>query len=250
MLQQQTDIEGLAPSFIDTNLKDDTPPGVTQVRFSVVSEEMPFLSNQKGERVTQSFVYVTKIMNLGNSMIHRRIRDKVEFDKSTGKWKILQLAVKSDIRDHKDEWNAFYRGASEDFVFGTPLVILFKNDPARADFYKSRHITSIEQLSRCNDSDTQMLGLGAREEVAKAREFIARSKEHAPAIAANSAMEEKDRQIQSLQSQVEDLGQKLTELLNAQIEAAKEGQKAPAKRGPVKRTPKVETPTGIEGLGA
>lgn len=248
MLQQQTDIEGLAPTFVDTGLKDDVNPGVTQVRFSVVSEEMPFLSTQNGELTRKSFVYVTKIMNLGNSVVHRRIRDKVEFDSVSGKWKILQLAVKSDIRDHKDEWNAFFRGASEDFVFGTPILILFKNDPARAEFFKSRHISSIEQLSACNDSDLQMLGLGAREDREKARAFIARSKEHAPGIAINAQMEEKDRKIQSLQSQIEDLSAKLTEVLEASINAAKpKVEKSPAKRG---RAAKVETPTGIEGLGA
>jgi hypothetical protein len=225
-LQKMTSIEGLE-AFEDVKLLNDTDPGVNQISFSVQSEEMPFLTanpdriplEERGDHIDgqvyrKNFVYIQKIINLGNSIIFRRIVDEVKFNKATGKWQVLRLALMmSDIKEYPEAWNAFATGASEDSL-GTPLSLMFKNDPARVIYYKSKHIISVEQLSKCNDSDVQTLGLGVREDVAKAKRFVEITKEAAPGIALNAMLDSRDKEIAALKAQNEAMNEKLEMLLD------------------------------------
>lgn len=242
MLQPVTHIEGLSNAYDNVQMLDDNKPGVTIVRFFVQSEEIPALS--QAEIVRKSFVWIEKIMNLGNAILLRRIRDEVAFE--DGKWKVKKLAVKSDIRQYPNEWNAFARGASEE-IAGTPILHLFRNDPARAEYYKSRHIQTVEQLAACGAQQTEQMGIGAREDVERAKQFLARIQGQAGSVAVATALEEKDRKLQEMERELADLKSKLTQVLTAQIEGATPKAKKPTG----KKAPKPEPePEGIEGLGA
>lgn len=244
-----TNIEGLDNAFEDAAPLDDNAPGVNLIEFYVKSEQVLVAKKdsvtgiESLELEPKSFVRIKKIINLGNSIVDRRIKDTVEF--KDGKWVVKKLAVVSDIKRYTPEWNSFARGATYEAV-GTPLVMMFKNDPARADYYKSRHIHTIEQLALCGASQTEQMGIGSSDDVTHARLFLERAKGGA-GISAASLVEEKERQIKSMQAQIADLSSKLTEVLTKQIDEA--APKAQAKKGRG-RSKAEETPTDIEGLGA
>lgn len=218
MLERVTHIEGL-DVHEDHELFDDTPPGAVQVRFDVVSEEMPFETSQSGRTIRKNFVYIFKTWELGRSSFRRRIRDKVSFNEATGKWVIHKLGAngQSDIRTYPSEWNAFMRGTSQE-DFGTPLSLLFKNDPSRVELYRSKHVKTVEQLSSLPESSIQELGMGAREEVAFATQYLEQTKKTGAAMALKAELDQQKQANDSLRSQVADLSAKLTELLNREVE--------------------------------
>lgn len=219
MLEKVTHIEGL-DAYDDVEVYDDTPPGVTQVNFEVRSEEMPFLSAKEGKIVRNNFIWIRKVMDLGRSILERRIYDSVEFDEITQKWKIKKLAVMSDIRRYPESWNAFMRGASAESI-GTPISLIFKNDPSRAEMYKTKGIHSIEQLASLTDSHIQELGMGIGSDREKAKNYMLRIEQQAPKLALDSLVEEKDRQIASLEAKLSDLTDKFTKFMERETSPKK-----------------------------
>jgi hypothetical protein len=249
-LQQITHIEGLE-GYENVDLQNDTNPGVTQITFWVKSEELPGETALQGKVVRQNFVWIRKVINLGNLIVERRIKDKVVFDTTTQSWKVKVLAAGrasdgtpiSDISRYPNEWNHFARNAKEEEA-GTPISLLFKNDPSRAEMYKAYHVKTIEQLSACSETHIQTIGLGAREDISKAKAYLARLSSMAPSIALDAKLNEKDEMIAKLQAQLDDLSGKLTQVLTTQLETdAPTVDKAKRKRS-TKQTENFET---IEG---
>jgi hypothetical protein len=222
-LQPTVHIEGY-DGFDLVDDQNDTSPGAQINRFELVSEEMPFKSGQEGRLVTENFVYIHKERNLGNLITRRRIKDKVHFDQATGKWKVDQLATVSDIKQFPNEWNLFVRNASED-TLGTPILMLFKNDPARAELYKFHKIFSVERLATMTDADCQAFGMGARDDRERARAYKLRVDALAPGVAVDAKLSEKDEQIESLKRQVSSLVEKLESMGEAAVEAKVQGRK-------------------------
>ena len=221
-LQRVTHIEGLDPTYEDVGLLDDTPPEGVITHFWVKSEEIPAESIDR--IVRKNFVYVTRTWEVGHSSYSRRIRDKVEFDTASGKWKILKLAEKSDIRRNTDEWNAFVRGATEEDL-GTPLSMLFRNDPSRVMFYKDKHIKTIEKLAAVNYTDASMMGMGVHDDIQKAQKYIAQLNDSVKGGAVVSQLEDIQQENAVLRAQLEDLKSKI----DSEPTIAKRGRGRPAK---------------------
>lgn len=224
MLEQIKHIEGLE-SYEDVEMFDDTPPGAIQTKFWLKAEDQPFLSEKEGRRITKNIVVVSRTWHLGMTSYTRPINDEVIYDEVSQKWKVLKLAPidRSDIRKNPDEWNAFVRGSTGEDI-GTPLSLLFRTDPSLVEHYKGMHINTIEQLA-AQEANIINMGAGAIGHVKKAQKYISEAKEHAPIIEMNYKLEEKDRQINSLQTQLMELNVKLQELLNSKLDSA-------PKRGP------------------
>lgn len=214
MLNQVNYIEGLEDSYELSEEFSDTPPDEAQVSFKVASEEMPFLSNQEGRVVRQNFIHITVTKDLGRTSFTRRIRDVVEWKEAQNKWVIKKLSPNSDIRRWPNQWNAFMRGAAASEV-GAPLTVIFKNDPARAEYYKSVGIRTVEQLAAQGSTNLEQLGMGARADAEKARAYLKKVTEQAGNLAINHKLEEKDKRILSLESQVTELVEKLNQVLSS-----------------------------------
>lgn len=248
MLEKIQNIEGL-DIYQDFELFDDTPPGETIVKFQLVAEDMPFLTAQAGHIVRKNFVYIYKEKDLGRTSFRRRIRDGVEFDEATNKWVIKKLAPNSDIKQHPNEWNAFYRGTHDNEI-GSPLLLMFKNDPSRVEFYKSKHIITVEQLARVGHTNATELGMGVSDDVKKAKMFLQKIKEQAPVLEMNAKLEEKDKRIAQLEAQVGELAGKLTELIDLQLgnKSEEEPSVAVSKRRGRPKGSKNKSSLEIEGM--
>ena len=261
-MEQLPHIEGL-DEFTDHDLsmENDTPPDAIIVWFDVVKEYMPFLSEQSGERVYQNFVHRFYIKELGYSSGSRRIKDLVAYDKETERWRVKKLATagQSDIKKFPHEWNKFFNGNTGE-ISGTPIDLLFKHDPARADMYKVNHIDSIERLAGLSDGDCQRGGMGWLDDRTRARTFLAKARENAGGIQNVSRIQKLEEENQTLKSTVKDLMEKLDIVLADSIRARQEAMGAmtvgpvEASEAPKKkrgRPAKVETAddgTHIEGL--
>lgn len=223
-LEQVTHIEGLDNAFELSDMPDDTHPDAKIIKFKTEVEEMPFLTAQKGEVVRKTFVWIVKEWDLGRAKVMRRIRDTVEYDKKEGRWKVLKLAQpSSDIRRYPEAWNGFARGNTDE-ILGTPIAVIFKADPARAEHYKMRHTNTVEQLADQPQGTIDDLGMGAGDDQRRARAYLEHLKKNAPIVQVQSQLEEKDRQIAGLMDQVTELSERLTDLLDAPKKRAKTGR--------------------------
>jgi hypothetical protein len=217
-LEKVTHIEGLS-AHEDHELFDDTRPDSVLCRFFVKREEMPFATAQEGRLITQNFIYVERQWELGRSCYARRIRDHVAWNEALQKWEIKKLAEgsRSDIKRNPDEWNAFYRNAADNEV-GTPLSLLFKNDPSRVEVYSRYGINTIDRLAALNATDIDSIGMGARDDQSRARAYIERAKTDAGGTQLNHRLELAEAQNETLQRQLKDMEAKLTEVLQAQVQ--------------------------------
>lgn len=246
-LQEIKHIEGLENEFEDIEAINDINPGATLVKFYVKSVDMPFLSKHAGHIVRDNRIYFHAIINLGNLIIDEPIKDNVYFNDGDGKWKVKMLAKgeESYIKKYPNEWNAFVRG-SADTILGTPLSFLFKNDLAKCDAYKGKHIHTIEQLEACTDVHFQELGFGSRADQEKAHRYMENIRLQAPAVELNNRFEEKDIEIRNLKKQLGEITEKLTEVLSAKLSNIKgDDNESKKPKGRPSRKPKETTVEGI-----
>lgn len=242
MLSQVTHIEGLDRAvFENTELPEDTKPTAVQVRFFPKAVEMVGESNEKGETIRRNFVFIEKTMDLGQRVVVRRVKDTLKFDEETQTWTVKRLVPgmsgdgkipRSDIMRYPNEWNAFMRGVGAEPI-GAPLSLLFPADPSRVAHYKAKFIHTIEQLSACGSDLAEQLGMGARGDIERAKQFVTRTKEQAPGLAMQAKLDELSRGNAALAAQNADLTAKLTQLLQDRSDDTK-----PGKPG---RKPKTET---------
>lgn len=253
MLQKTTEIEGL-DSFENVDSPDDTNPGAMQVSFELISEEMPYLTSQSGKIERRNFVQVKEVINLGNLINVRRIKDDVYFDTEQKRWKVKKLdPAMSDIKKYPDAWNHFARG-NTGMLIGTPLLMLFRHDPSRIEQYHAIHIRSVEQLGALTDANCDGLFMGAKKDREDARFYLRRIAEAAPSIEINNKFEELERSNKLLAKQNAELTQKLTQLLEADVKKLEGKSAKGTKKGKVAKSEKSEPvsvdelPSGIEGL--
>ncbi len=233
----------------DLTLETDTPPDAIIVWFDVQKEYMPFLSAQAGERVYKNFVRRYYIKELGSSQGSRRIKDTVEFNEETGKWKIKALAPagQSDIKMFPNEWNKFFNGNTS-IVSGTPVELLFKHDPSRADIYRRNHVDSIERLAGITESDCQRGGMGWLDDKKRAMAFLEKAKAASGGIQNLAKMQELEARNSELQNQLHDLTEKLDMVLTSQIESRTKAVSAPVKKKGRPSAIKKEESEGIQGM--
>ncbi len=94
-----------------------------------------------------------------------RIRQPGERDE------IMRPAHDGDRRRFARHWEAYQAGRQE-APDGTPLSILFPNNPEIVENLKYLKVFTIEQLGALNDTQVQNVGMGARQWQQKAAEFL------------------------------------------------------------------------------
>lgn len=205
----------------DLTLENDTPPDAIIVWFDVVKEYMPAMSEEKGERVYKNFIHRFYIKELGFSQGSRRIKDDVYYNEEEQCWKVKRLAGpgQSDIKKFPHAWNRFQKG-NNGIIEGTPIEMIFKHDPSRADMYARNQITTVERLAALGDADCQRGGMGWRDDRDRAKAFLAKIKESSGNIQNYAKMQQLEADNLRLTAEISELSNKLTILLNAQIEAA------------------------------
>jgi hypothetical protein len=225
-------IEGLDPyQDYDMSASEDTPPGLIRIWFSLESVFMPFLSAQEGRKVDKNFIYMNWEKELGRSIGRQRINDVVEFDETTQKWKIKSFAPQeSHIKTYPNEWNAFFNNTRADDA-GTPVELLFKNDPARASLYKHHGVHTIERLSGVSEGDAALIGMGALDDVKRAKAFIAKTNTGVSNSQFELEVQALKERNESLENSVRDLTEKLTEMLKRELSAGDDDSEPAKKRG-------------------
>lgn len=186
------------------------------VWFFKKSEQNNFLSQQEGRPIFEGKDFV-HIQQPGE-------RDSVERE---ARW--------DDKQRWERKWDAYQAGLEQQ-QSGTPTATLFPVNPETVDMLRALKVTTAEQLADMTEQGISRLGLGGRQLVQKAKDFLEASKGMASAHALQKQIDDKDDQIRQLLQRVDAL------------ERTAKTQESPEKRGPG-RPPKREY-GGITSAGS
>lgn len=122
-----------------------------------------------------------------------------------GERDVLEREV-NDLDRHRfaRQWQA-YQNQQEQAPEGTPLAILFPNEPEIVDMLKAQRIHTVEQLAALSDSGLQNIGLGAREFQKRAVHFMEAAEKGRPAAELQRELTARDDRIAVLEQQIAQL---------------------------------------------
>lgn len=219
-------IEGLNTHYDHVIEQDGKNPFEVHCEFSVVAMEKPFKTIEQKRKIVENTVFVTYTWDLGSTVIHRPINDNVRYDEDLRKWVVdgLLPADQSDILRNHEAWNLFQKGAT-DYVIGTPIDAILKNDPSMVLFLRSKRIDTVERLANLSFTEVQALGFGGEDLFKRAKKYL----DHANGIAEASKDDERyfavKEENEVLQTQIAEMQDQLAKLMNAQS-LDKKGAKA------------------------
>ncbi len=128
----------------------------------------------------------------------------------------VQPATQEHVMRFRRQWQAYQDGRSE-APEGSPLSLLFLNNPEIVDNLKYFRVSTVEQLATLNDTQIQNIGIGGRQFHEAAKKYLAAAEKgkdfHALAKSVEQLqrdMAAKDAKIASLEAALEDEGEDAT----------------------------------------
>lgn len=123
------------------------------VEFFAYSEHQPFKSAEAGRPIFEKRDYI-KIIQPGER--DQMVREVTDLDKMR----------------FPNQWKA-YENKQAQIPDGTPLEVLFPQDPQICDQFRALKIHVVEHLAGLGEEGIKRLGMGGREHVQRAKNFLA-----------------------------------------------------------------------------
>lgn len=102
------------------------------------------------------------------------------------------------------QWQA-YQDQRAQVPDGYPIDLLFVHEPDRVDICRSLKIFTIEQLAGLSEQGISKLGMGARELVGRAQEYLDKAGSRELAVAQQKVVDQQNEQIAAMQAQIAQL---------------------------------------------
>ena len=116
-------------------------------------------------------------------------------------------ATEEDKHRFPRHWAA-YQASMEQVPDGYPIVFLFPHDPDVVDRLKASRVHTVEQLAGISDGAGPALGLGWRDLVEKARDYMETAPDRDRAAAADERFEQQQATIEMLKRELESIKQR------------------------------------------
>lgn len=117
-------------------------------------------------------------------------------------------------RRYARQWAHFQQGRGEEHV-GTPLEVLFPDQPSLILNLKAGGIHTVEHLSELTDTHAASIGMGAVQWRQKARTFLAKANDTAMVTKMESELAKRDEEIEALRQQMQMMVQAQNEMARA-----------------------------------
>lgn len=114
------------------------------------------------------------------------------------------------------QWEAFQR-EMEQIPDGTPLVVLFPDQPQIPDNLKHFNVRTVEQLAALEGTGLSNIGAGGQGWQQKARQFLEAARTSAPLRQMEAALEQRDETIKQQAEAIKAMAERL-EVLEANTE--------------------------------
>ena len=98
-------------------------------------------------------------------------------------------------------WAAFEAGNAPE-AEGTPLSVLFPNDPAIVQHMRACHIFTAEQLAALTAEGKRRVGMGVESYVSQAQKFLDAAEKAAPMQQMEAQLRRRDEEIEALRAQI------------------------------------------------
>lgn len=109
-----------------------------------------------------------------------------------------------DKRRFPHQWNMFLQNKTQ-VPEGTPIDLLFPNNPAVADNLKAFGVHTIQQCANLSDNAMQTIGMGSTEWKNMATKYLESASSGTAFLKLQSEVQQKEQQIRILQRQFEQL---------------------------------------------
>ena len=164
------------------------------VLFYTKSVFDPVKSRDTGLRQYNNEVYV-KIQSAGE---HLNIIDRP--------------VQEADKRRFQHQWNAFLQNRTQ-VPEGTPIDLLFPNNPAVADSLKALGVHTIQQCANLSANAVDRVGMGGIEWVNLAKKYLENASSGTAFLQLRTEVDKKDQEIKILRRQFEQVKAQLDDLL-------------------------------------
>ena len=139
-------------------------------------------------------------------------------------------AKQSDKDRWPRQWIFYKEGKDQKIGDGTPLPLLFPQNPEVVEMLHGQHVFTVQQLSALTAEAQSRLGMGGMMWVQKAEKFLAASKSNEQYVKMQTELDQRDTKIAALENTVRDISAKFEALMQQQM-AQKPAVVAPPQRG-------------------
>lgn len=118
----------------------------------------------------------------------------------------------ADKHRFSHQWSLFLQNRTQ-VPDGTPIDLLFPNNPAIADSLKSMGVYTIQQCANLSSNAIETIGMGGREWVNKAVQYLDNAKSGSSFLKLQAESDKKDQQIKLLERKVNQLTDQLNDVI-------------------------------------
>lgn len=126
--------------------------------------------------------------------------------------KIDRPASNEDKHRYRDNWSR-YLANKEQVPEGTPIDLLFVNNPAMAENLKAYGVWTVEQCANMSASAITNIGIGGQDFANKAKAFLESASQGANFLKLERDLKDRDTQIRLLQTNYDNLKAQFTALM-------------------------------------
>lgn len=126
-------------------------------------------------------------------------------------------ATDFDKARFRQKWEAYVHGKAPQYE-GIPLNLLFPHRPEIVATLEQYRVHTIEQLARLSEAGLQTVGMGAREWVNKAQEYMKQAEKGVDHHKFNAAIAEKDKEISVLKRQLDEVSARVAQMMAGQMQ--------------------------------
>lgn len=157
------------------------------------------------------------VLNVARSKAEgKRIFESREFVKIQHPGETLNIVerpvLEGDRQRWPRQWDRFIRG-NQQVPDGIPLTLLFPSQPNISDMLMGYNIHTVEQLAALSGHAISTVGMGCQEWVNKAAKYLEQAQKGVDFHRFEKAIEEKDRQIATLQRQLNEMSRQVNKVL-------------------------------------
>lgn len=132
---------------------------------------------------------------------------------------VIRPATDVDRRRFALQWAQFQQNV-EQRPDGTPVSLLYPNDPAKIGLLEGCGVYTVEQLAELSGNAIETIGMGCQTYVNDAQAYLKMAEKGVKAIEFRKQLDERDQKISQLTQQVQELNNTVTKLLRAQKQGA------------------------------
>ena len=125
------------------------------------------------------------------------------------KYSIIKRQVFDMDRRRFADTYARFKSGQQETISGTPLSSLVWMSESRVKEYEFFNILTVEQLAQASDGSQVAQVMGFQEDKRKAQNFLSTSESDAPIAEMRAKLDERDAQLQLLQTQLAELSAKV-----------------------------------------